>query len=80
MLETAAEAIESPKTSNTSTVMHPDIGKDVADLDTPSAILDKYLLQQSCEKMLEAANTIGVAFRAHVKTHKVRLWSFEDVA
>ena len=48
------------------------IGQNITDVSKPAAILDVAKIRRHCTSMLEAARTLGVGFRAHVKTHKVR--------
>ena len=43
---------------------------DLAHLQTPAFLVDKNIVRQNCEHMLEKARASGVAFRPHVKTHK----------
>lgn len=50
------------------------IGQNVTDVSKPAAILDVAKVRRHCTSMLEAARGLGVGFRAHVKTHKVRLY------
>ena len=40
------------------------------DIPTPSAVIDIARLSENCKLMLDAVQSIGVSFRAHVKTHK----------
>ncbi|KAM0267817.1 hypothetical protein ACHAQH_010081 [Verticillium albo-atrum] len=46
------------------------IGKDITDVPKPAAVLDVAHLRRHCKTMLDAAESLGVGFRAHVKTHK----------
>ncbi|EGP83343.1 uncharacterized protein MYCGRDRAFT_76868 [Zymoseptoria tritici IPO323] len=46
------------------------IGKSLCDINPPAAILDAAVLRRNCKRMLTATQTLGVGFRAHVKTHK----------
>lgn len=48
------------------------VGKHIADVQAPAAILDLAVVRRNCRLMLEASEKLGVGFRAHVKTHKVR--------
>lgn len=67
----------------TSDILYPDspvhllkerfVGKSIRDVDGPAAVLDRKVLERNCKIMLDAAATLGTSFRAHVKTHKVRL-------
>ncbi|EGV66511.1 pyridoxal 5-phosphate (PLP)-dependent D-serine dehydratase [Yamadazyma tenuis] len=45
-------------------------GKKLADLPTPSFIVDKSRFKTNSEKMLTNAHKLNADFRAHVKTHK----------
>lgn len=45
-------------------------GKKLAELPTPSFVVDRGTFKQNCEKMLSNANHLKADFRAHVKTHK----------
>lgn len=47
------------------------VGKDIADVQAPAAIVDAAVIRRNCKLMLDAAEKLGVGFRAHVKTHKV---------
>lgn len=49
------------------------LGKHLRDVPAPAAILDRAIVKDHCDRMLEACQTLGVAFRPHVKTHKVHL-------
>ncbi|KAJ6109209.1 hypothetical protein N7486_001443 [Penicillium sp. IBT 16267x] len=46
------------------------VGKDLADVPKPAAILELAIIRRHCERMKRTVNKLGVAFRAHVKTHK----------
>ena len=46
------------------------LGRRLADLPTPSLILDRSLLRKNCTAMLDVCSKLGVGFRAHVKSHK----------
>ena len=53
------------------------LGQKIKDVQAPAAIVDAAVVRRNCRLMLETAEKLGVSFRAHVKTHKVRLsWSF----
>jgi D-serine deaminase-like pyridoxal phosphate-dependent protein len=39
-------------------------------LNTPAFLVDRNIVRQNCDRMLEKARQSGVAFRPHVKTHK----------
>lgn len=47
------------------------VGKQIKDIQAPAAILDAAVIRRNCKLMLETCSTLGVGFRAHVKTHKV---------
>ena len=46
-------------------------GKDIADLPKPAAVIDRAIVRRHCERMKKTIRSLGVRFRAHVKTHKV---------
>lgn len=46
-------------------------GKDIVDLPKPAAVIDRAIVRRHCERMNNTIRTLGVEFRAHVKTHKV---------
>ncbi len=48
------------------------VGKTLDDAPTPSAVLDLAKVENNCGRMLEAAQAVGLGWRAHIKTHKVR--------
>lgn len=48
------------------------IGKHINNVPTPAAVIDAAVVRRNCKLMLEATEALDVAFRAHVKTHKVR--------
>ena len=47
------------------------VGTDIKDLDGPAAILDLAVMKRNCDFMLKTVESLGVGWRAHVKTHKV---------
>lgn len=47
------------------------VAKDLKDVPTPAAVLDKAVVQRNCLQMLKACEALQVGFRPHVKTHKV---------
>ena len=49
------------------------VGKKLSELPTPAAIIDRAVVERNCEDMLDVCEKLGVAFRAHVKSHKVHL-------
>lgn len=48
-------------------------GKPLAALRTPAMIIDRKLFAQNCAKMHQKAESWGAKFRAHLKTHKVKV-------
>ncbi|KAF4342733.1 D-serine dehydratase [Fusarium beomiforme] len=46
------------------------VGKSIHDVPKPAVILDRSRVARHCESMLRAVETLGLGFRAHVKTHK----------
>lgn len=48
------------------------VGKSIADVPTPAAVMNVAAARRNCERMLEAAKKLDLGWRAHVKTHKVR--------
>ncbi|KAF5548842.1 D-serine dehydratase [Fusarium mexicanum] len=46
------------------------VGKSIHDVPKPAVILDRARVNRHCQSMLEAVETLGLGFRAHVKTHK----------
>ncbi|KAM0651262.1 hypothetical protein ACHAO3_003771 [Verticillium nonalfalfae] len=49
------------------------VGKLITELPMPAAVLDVAPLKRHCKAMLDAVDSLGVGFRAHVKTHKVNV-------
>lgn len=47
------------------------IGTNILELPTPAAIIDRAVAMRNCADMLDAARSLGLEFRPHVKTHKV---------
>ena len=47
------------------------VGKNIDDVPKPAVMLDKAKINRHCQSMLKAVETLGLGFRAHVKTHKV---------
>lgn len=45
-------------------------GKNIANIDSPVAILDIAVIKKNCSTMLQTAQDLSLSFRAHVKTHK----------
>lgn len=52
------------------------VGKSIHDVPKPAVILDRARVNRHCQSMLNAVETLGLCFRAHVKTHKVRYTKF----
>ena len=48
------------------------VGKNINDVAAPAAVIDAAVVRRNCKLMLETASKLGLGFRAHVKTHKVR--------
>ncbi|KKZ65126.1 hypothetical protein EMCG_09032 [[Emmonsia] crescens] len=46
------------------------VGRMLRDVDGPAAIIDVAVARKNCQLMLDAADALGVHFRAHIKTHK----------
>lgn len=47
------------------------VGRLLQDIGGPAAIIDIAVARRNCQIMLDAAEKLGLAFRSHVKTHKV---------
>lgn len=43
----------------------------VADLETPAVLIDLDIMARNIARMQERCNALGVAFRPHIKTHKI---------
>ncbi len=54
------------------------VGKHLRDVPAPAAILDRAIVKDNCDRMLKACQSLGVAFRPHVKTHKVLLRAIQQ--
>ena len=48
------------------------VGKKLSEVPTPAVVIDRALAKKNCDDMLDVCQKLGVAFRAHIKTHKVR--------
>jgi hypothetical protein len=48
------------------------IGKDIGDVPKPAVVLDVAIIKRHCQALLQTMKQLGVGFRAHIKTHKVR--------
>ncbi|RBA17635.1 hypothetical protein FPRO05_11350 [Fusarium proliferatum] len=46
------------------------VGKNIHDVPKPVVILDRARVNRHCQSMLSTVETLGLGFRAHVKTHK----------
>ena len=47
------------------------VGKELSELPTPIAVVDRHITAVNSRKMLDACKDLNVLFRPHVKTHKV---------
>ena len=47
------------------------VGKHLCDVPAPAAILDRAIVESNCNQMLNACQLLEIAFRPHIKTHKV---------
>lgn len=45
--------------------------KTLTEIPKPAAVLDLAIIKRHCNSMLQTIQTLGVGFRAHVKSHKV---------
>jgi D-serine deaminase-like pyridoxal phosphate-dependent protein len=45
----------------------------ILSLNAPAAILDLAVVEANCQRMLDTVRRLGVAWRPHIKTHKVGL-------
>jgi hypothetical protein len=52
------------------------VGKSIAEVPTPAAVMNVAAARRNCERMLEAVKKLDLGWRAHVKTHKVSEGSF----
>ena len=48
------------------------IGQRLEDLSAPIPVVDRSIVKANCQQMLEACKKLGVNFRPHIKTHKVK--------
>ncbi|KAI7763618.1 hypothetical protein LZL87_010673 [Fusarium oxysporum] len=48
------------------------VGNSIHDAPKPAVIIDRARVDRHCQSMLRAVKTLGLGFRAHVKTHKVK--------
>ncbi|KAF2869070.1 putative serine dehydratase domain-containing protein [Massariosphaeria phaeospora] len=44
--------------------------KSLSDVGTPAIVLDRAIVRRNCAAMLDVCRSLGVGFRAHVKSHK----------
>ena len=49
------------------------VGKSIKDVPTPAVVLDVSKVKRNCNDMLQAVQDLDFGWRAHIKTHKVRL-------
>ena len=47
------------------------VGKQLGEVATPAAVLDRAVIERNCSQMLRACQALDLLFRAHVKTTKV---------
>ena len=47
------------------------VGKDINEVPKPAVVLDRAKMRRHCQSLLSAVDSLGVGFRAHIKTHKV---------
>lgn len=63
-------------TSSKEQLRHEYVGTSLSDpshcVSSPAAVLDLATLETNCKRMLEAVETLGLEWRPHIKTHKVR--------
>ena len=60
-----------PQASDTA-LKHHFLGRQLKDVQAPAVVVDAAVVRRNCKLMLDTAKELGVGFRAHVKTHKVR--------
>ena len=48
------------------------VGQTLQNVPTPFVVLDLAKLEVNCQRMLDATDRLGLLWRAHIKTHKVR--------
>ncbi|KAJ3485023.1 hypothetical protein NLG97_g6909 [Lecanicillium saksenae] len=46
------------------------VGKDIRDVPRPVLIMDQAKMRRHCESLQQAADSLGVALRTHIKSHK----------
>jgi D-serine ammonia-lyase len=54
------------------------VGRPLGALRTPAFVIDRAVFAKNCSLMHENAKEWGAAFRAHIKTHKVRKYHLRD--
>jgi hypothetical protein len=50
------------------------VGQKLESVPTPAVVLDRAIIRRNCDAMLNVCKELGVGFRAHVKSHKVRFY------
>ena len=50
------------------------VGKNLREVPTPAAVVDRTVVRRNCDQMLKACEALQVDFRPHVKTHKVHFY------
>lgn len=48
------------------------IGRPAIELPTPALVLSKPVIERNCQRLHDDVKTLGISFRPHVKTLKVR--------
>lgn len=46
------------------------VGKSIAEIPTPAAVINVAAVRRNCQRMLEACSSLNLGWRAHIKTHK----------
>lgn len=49
------------------------VGKNLRDVPTPAAVIDRSTVQRNCKQLLDAGDHLQLGLRPHVKSHKVRV-------
>ncbi|KAL8679929.1 MAG: hypothetical protein Q9186_003843 [Xanthomendoza sp. 1 TL-2023] len=47
------------------------VGKRLHNVSVPAAVVDRAVVRRNCSQMLQTCEALGLAFRPHVKTHKI---------
>lgn len=47
------------------------VGQSIRHVPTPAVVIDLAVVRRNCARMLQACTSLGLGWRAHVKTHKV---------